>query len=196
MGARRYPGSMEGTSSISGGANFSIDEEEGKNPPRRVPRTRRASLASEYVQVAQEIEDASLIEVEENRVEEDEAEPDLMEEQDEESLLTDIPEATKQRIHQSLIQELGKLEFPQPRSTWEAAILELIEPQIHILIQAELRRVRASLEEQVNASTFQSYAEQIAAQITPGLEDQIRQKMWVEFEEILRQRDSSTDEQE
>lgn len=187
---------MEGTSSISGGANFSIDEEEGKNPPRRVPRTRRASLASEYVQVAQEIEDASLIEVEENRVEEDEAEPDLMEEQDEESLLTDIPEATKQRIHQSLIQELGKLEFPQPRSTWEAAILELIEPQIHILIQAELRRVRASLEEQVNASTFQSYAEQIAAQITPGLEDQIRQKMWVEFEEILRQRDSSTDEQE
>ena len=190
---RRYPGSMEGSALGSmGGANFNFDDDDEQSTRRRVPRTRRASLSSEYSQVEQEVgvgptEDADELPIE----------PTLeIENLDEDGLLTDIPQATKQRIHQSLIQELGALELPAPRSTWEDAILERIEPQVHILIEAELRRMRASIEEQVSADTFQRYAKDIAEQIRPALEEQIRKSMWDEFEEMWRQREAAAEKSE
>ncbi|MBC8282454.1 MAG: hypothetical protein H8E32_01455 [Nitrospinae bacterium] len=122
------------------------------------------------------------------------------------------------RFIQTLRNDVSNLSLPRPSESWELETVLRIENQVRILIDAELRRMKAKvvasaeedlrllirqeLEEEVYFEVKDSIKDEIESELSVKIRKEVEQsvrkevenEMWAKFEEVWRQR--NTDESE
>lgn len=98
------------------------------------------------------------------------------------------------RFIQSLRNDVGNLQIPNPKEAWELEIVHRIENQVAILMEAEIRRLklgmRNNIEEEIKSQLVAEIQAQmepvIAARLEAELRESIEVELWQQFEEAWR----------